>query len=58
MATTTPKVIPSAACHRGRVGGTIRANRIEVTKKPSLTSCLRTIQNNTSQKPPTMNTVA
>ncbi|MMZ65426.1 hypothetical protein D1872_278310 [compost metagenome] len=57
MASTTPKVIPSAACHRGSSGGTIRANRMEVTKKPSLISCLRTMANSTSQKPPTRNTV-
>lgn len=53
---TTPKVIPKAACHKGMVGGTIRAKRIEVTKKPSLTSCFLTIQNKTSQNAPTANT--
>ena len=38
-------------------GGTIMADRIEVTKKPSLAQCLRTLPNSTSQIPPTMNTL-
>ena len=57
LAMTTPKVIPNAACHSGSDGGTISANRIDVTKKPSFISCLRTIANKTSQNPPTRNTV-
>ena len=50
---TTPKEIPNATCQSGIVGGTIRENKIEVTKNPSEISCLRTKANNTSQKPPT-----
>ena len=38
FATTKPKVIPRAACHNGNVGGTINANKMVVTKKPSFTS--------------------
>src|SRR5690606_32015499 len=55
---TTPKVIPKATCHNGMVGGKVNANNTEVTKNPSLTSCLRTVANSTSQKPPTINVTA
>ncbi|MNE79696.1 hypothetical protein D3C80_1762050 [compost metagenome] len=54
LAITTPKLMPRATCHSGMLGGRIRANSTEVTKKPSLTSCLRIEANNTSQKPPTI----
>src|SRR5690554_7137566 len=50
---TTPKVIPNATCQRGMVAGRVKANSTEVTKKPSLISCLRTDAKTTSQKPPT-----
>ncbi len=53
FARITPKLIPSAACHSGVVGGRISGNRMPVTKKPSLTSTLRTIANSTSQLSPT-----
>ena len=53
LASTTPKLMPSAACHSGVVGGRISGNRMPVTKKPSLTSSLRTIANSTSHDSPT-----
>ena len=49
---TTPKLMPSATCHSGVVAGRIAAYKSEVTKKPSLTSWLRTPANRTSQNPP------
>jgi hypothetical protein len=52
LPTTTPKEIPMATCQRGVVAGRIRGKSIQVTKNPSLTSCLRTMANNTSQRPP------
>ena len=36
---TIPNVIPKAACHKGRSGGQLRANKTDDTKKPSLISC-------------------
>ena len=57
FAITTPKLMPSATCQSGVSGGRVRANSTEVTKKPSLTSCLRTDAKRTSQKPPTMKVV-
>ncbi len=53
LATTTPKLMPSAACHSGVVGGRISGNRMPVTKKPSFTSCFLTIAKSTSHEPPT-----
>ncbi len=53
LANTTPKLMPSAACHSGVVGGRISGNRMPVTKKPSLTSLLRTTANRTSHAMPT-----
>jgi hypothetical protein len=53
FAMTTPKLIASAACHSGVVGGRISGKRMPVTKKPSLTSILRTTANSTSQVRPT-----
>ena len=52
LPTTTPKEMPSATCHRGMAGGSVSANSIEVTRKPSLTSWLRVAANTTSQNPP------
>ncbi len=53
LASTTPKLMPSAACHSGVVGGSVSGNRMPVTKKPSFTSTLRTIANSTSHDRPT-----
>src|SRR5690554_3740429 len=55
---TTPKLIPRATCHKGMLGGQIRANKMEVTKKPSFTSWPRFMANSTSQKPPTTKVTA
>jgi len=49
---TTPKLMPSATCHSGVVAGSINEYRNDVTRKPSLTSWLRTLAKMTSQKPP------
>ena len=49
---TTPKEIPTATCHSGMVGGRVRVNSMEVTRKPSLTSWFLTAANSVSQKPP------
>ena len=53
FANTTPKLMPSAACHSGVVGGRISGKRMPVTKKPSFTSTLRTMANRTSHDRPT-----
>jgi hypothetical protein len=53
LPTTTPKLMPSATCHSGMSGGSVNANRIDVTKKPSLTSCPRTAANRISHAMPT-----
>ena len=50
---TTPKMIPSAHCHKGKVGGSVNGNSIPVTRKPSLTSWPRMIVKTTSAIPPT-----
>ncbi len=53
FAITTPKLMPSAACHRGAVAGSVRGKMRPVTRKPSLISWRRTIAKRTSQDPPT-----
>ena len=55
---TIPNVIPKAACHKGRSGGQLRANKTEDTKKPSLISCFLIIANKISHDIPTKNVVA
>ena len=50
---TTPKEVAIASCHSGMVGGTISGTSRPVTRKPSLTSCLRTTANTASHTPPT-----
>ena len=55
---TIPKVMPMAACHKGKSGGQLRAKRIEDTKSPSLISCLRTTANKISHKIPTAKVTA
>ena len=52
LATTTPKLMPRATCHSGIAGGSERGKIRLLTSRPSLTSSLRTMPNNTSQKPP------
>ena len=52
LPTTTPKDIPTATCQSGIAGGRVRMKSSEVTRKPSLTSWLRTQAKSTSQKPP------
>ena len=54
LAKMTPKLMPSAACHSGVVGGRISGNRMPVTKKPSLMPpCPRMIENAASHDRPT-----
>ena len=53
--TTKPKLIPKATCHRGASGGQHKANKIVVTKAPSLISCPLTTEKSISQAIPTMN---
>ena len=53
LATTTPKLMPSAASHRGSVGGQMSGKSMPVTKKPSFTSSFLTIAKPTSQVSPT-----
>ena len=53
LAKITPKLMASAACHSGVVAGRISGNSMPVTKKPSLTSSLRTTENRISHDSPT-----
>ena len=55
---TIPNVIPMAACHRGKSGGQLKANKIEDTNNPSFISCLRTTAKRISQRIPTANVTA
>ena len=55
---TIPKVIPIAACHKGKSGGQLRANKIEETNNPSLISCFLTTAKRISHKIPTANVTA
>ncbi len=54
FATTTPKLMPSAASHRGSVGGQMSGKSMPVTKKPSFTSWRRTMAKSTSHAMPTV----
>ena len=54
LATTIPKLIPTATCHSGASGGQHNANKTVVTKAPSLISCPLTIANTTSHAIPTI----
>ena len=49
---TTPKMIPTATCQSGMSGGRVKGNSSEVTRKPSLISCLRMIEKMASAVPP------
>ena len=49
----TPKVVATASCHQGMVGGTISAIRKPDTRNPSLTSWRRITANRNSQPSPT-----
>ena len=55
LATTIPKLIPTATCHNGASGGQQSAKRTVVTKAPSLISCPLTIAKTTSHNIPTIN---
>ena len=54
---TRPKVIPIAACHKGKSGGQLNENKIVDTKAPSLISCFLTIAKTASHPIPTTKTV-
>ena len=56
MPITNPKVIPSAACHKGISGGQLRENKTVDTKAPSFISCFLITAKTTSQPIPTINT--
>ena len=58
LPSTTPKLMPSATCHSGMVGGSVSENSTEVTKKPSLISWRRMVAKSPSQKPPTAKVTA
>ena len=53
LPTTTPKLMPSATCQSGTVGGRMSGKSIPVTRKPSLTSWRRMIAKSISHAPPT-----
>ena len=53
---TIPKVMPIAACHKGISGGQVKANKIVVTKAPSLISWFLMLAKSASQAMATINT--